>query len=218
MTTARTRRWILRSAAAGTAAAAGACSPIAAFRSDPPQLYTLSPKSTFDTDLPMVDWQLLVEVPTAAAGLDTPRIALRQTETTLDYYADVAWTDRAPEMVQTLMVESFENSGRIISIGRQSLGLRADYRLKTELREFQAEYLAEGLPTVRVRINAKLIRTRTREIFAGETFENIQQSTGTNIDSLILAFDEGLGHVLKDLVKWTLVEGEDAWSSSHETE
>lgn len=217
MTNRHGRRFVLRTLAAGTALASGACSPIAAFRSDPPQLYTLSPKSTFDPDIPSVDWQLLVEVPTAAAGLDSPRIALRQTATTLDYYADVAWTDRAPAMVQTLMVESFENSGRIISIGRQSLGLRADFRLKTELREFQAEYLNSGLPTVRVRLNAKLVRTRTREIFAGETFENIQRSTGSNIDALILAFDEALGQVLKDLVQWTLVEGQRAWASTDET-
>ncbi len=203
-----TRRTML---AAGAATLTAGCAATGLFRSDPPQLYTLSPKSTFDPGAPTVDWQLLVEVPVAAAGLDSPRIALRQTATTLDYYADVAWTDRAPAMVQTLLVESFENSGNIISIGRQSLGLRADYRLKTELREFQAEYLSEGMPTVRVRINAKLIRTRSREIIAGLTFEDIQRSTDTNMDALIFAFDEALGEVMQELVEWTLIEGQRAW-------
>ncbi len=36
---------------------------------DPPALYTLSPKTTFDETLPKVSKQLLVEVPIAAEGL-----------------------------------------------------------------------------------------------------------------------------------------------------
>src|SRR3546814_7966625 len=72
----------------------------------PPQLYTLTPKNTFPADLPHVDWQLLVEQPVAAAGLDTVRIPLSQTPITLDYYAGVAWTDRAPSMVQRLLIRS----------------------------------------------------------------------------------------------------------------
>ena len=35
---------------------------------EPPQLYTLTPKSTFDASLPRVDWQLVVERPVASAG------------------------------------------------------------------------------------------------------------------------------------------------------
>ena len=37
--------------------------------------------------------------------------------------------------LQTLIIESFENSGRIVAVGRESVGLRADFTLKTELRE-----------------------------------------------------------------------------------
>ena len=43
-------------------------------------------------------------------------------------------------MVQTLMVESFDNFRCVVSVGRDTIGLRADYVLKSELREFQAEY------------------------------------------------------------------------------
>jgi cholesterol transport system auxiliary component len=43
---------------------------------EPLRLYTLTPKTTFDGTLPKVDWQLVVELPNAAAGLDTSRVAL----------------------------------------------------------------------------------------------------------------------------------------------
>ena len=110
----------------------------------PPALYRLTPKSTFSEGLPVVDWQLILEAPVADAGLSTTRVALQMSPTQLEYYALASWTDRAPLMVQTLMVESFENSRHIVAVGRESVGLRADYILKSELREFQAEYFHRG--------------------------------------------------------------------------
>ena len=198
-------------AACTGAGALGGCAAINPLTASPPQLYTLSPKSTFDPNLPTVGWQLLIETPVAAAGLDSARIALRQTPTTLDYYAEVAWTDRAPLMVQTLLVESFENAGRIVSVGRESIGLRADFVLKTELREFQVERFDVPVETPRVRINAKLVRIPEREIIASENFEMVYQSGSSDFDTVILAFDEALGTVLRDLVEWTLISGEYDW-------
>ena len=94
----------------------------------PSDLYTLTPKSTFNPDLPVVKWQLVVEEPIASGGLNIARIALRDDPTRLNYFKGVRWTERAPEMVQTLMVESFENTGKIISVGRHALGLRSDFK------------------------------------------------------------------------------------------
>ncbi len=206
------RRQVARLSLAGATAALTGCG-LAALRV-PPQLYTLTPKSTFRDDLPTVGWQLLVEPPVAAAGLDSLRIALQSSPLTLDYFADVAWTDRAPQMTQTLIVESFENSGRIVSVGRESIGLRANYLLKTELREFQAEY-AEGVtlvaPTVRVRINAKLVETIGRTIIAGTNFEATTIAADNRIGSIVMAFDDSLGKVMRRLIEWTLDSGEAHW-------
>ena len=69
-------------------------------------------------------------------------------------------------MILRLLVECSENTGKIVSIGRQSVTLRADYSLLTDLREFQAEYLGEGPPRGRVRLNAKLVRMPQRTIVA----------------------------------------------------
>ena len=172
--------------------------------SEPPQLYTLTPKSTFAPDLPQAEWQLIVETPIAAAGLNSARIALQRSPVTLDYFARAAWTDRAPQMIQTLLIESFENTGKIVAVGRESVGLRPDYTLKTELREFQAEYQGEGPPQVRVRINAKLVRAADRAIVAGDTFENLIRSESTDLHAIVLAFDESLGKTLRRVVEWTL--------------
>lgn len=169
-------------------------------------LYNLTPKSTFPQNLPTVDWQLVVEEPIAAGGLDTDRIALRPSPTELKYFAGSRWAERAPRMVQTLLVESFENTGRIMAVGRQVIGLRSDFNLKTELREFQAEYFegTQAPPQIRVRINAKIVAQPRQAIVGSKTFEALVESEANNVGAIVEGFDQALGEVLKDLVSWVL--------------
>jgi cholesterol transport system auxiliary component len=201
------RRALLAMLLAGALSACG--SVVENLGGEPPDLFTLTPKSTFTESLPSVNWQLVVEEPTASGGLNTQRIARRSNPTELAYFAKASWTDRAPVMVQTLLVESFENSGAIVAVGRKAIGLRSDYDLKSELREFQAEY-EEGQPTplIRVRLNVKLIKQPRRSIVAFENFEATQRAAAGSMDAVVAAFDEALGKVLRQVVQWTLVNGQ----------
>lgn len=176
----------------------------------PPSLYQLSPKSTFSERLPRVDWQLTVEVPFASTALNTARIAIQQSPTQIDYYARASWTDRAPLMVQTLMVESFENSRRIVGIGRDAIGLRSDFVLKTELREFQVEAYHPDSGQVHVSLDAKLVKMPERTIVAAAEFMEMAAADVDDLNTVIPAFDQALGGLLKRLVEWTLISGEAA--------
>ena len=118
-------RWAVCAAAAVALAGCQALSAIDS-AAEPTDLYTVTPKSTFDLDLPNVYWQLAVEAPVSAASLNTGRIAIQMTPTLTDYYAKVAWTDRAPLMVQTRIVDSFENTRKIVAVARESIALRAN--------------------------------------------------------------------------------------------
>src|SRR5215469_16909828 len=141
---------------------------------EPTTLYTLTPKTTYPPGLPTVNWQLVVELPTAAAGIDSSRIALSHNPFTLEYYAKAAWTDNAPGMIQTLLVESFERTGKIVAVGPESAGLRPDYILKTDLRAFEADYRGtDPIPTAVVRMNAKLVAMPQRRIIGATTSQKI---------------------------------------------
>jgi cholesterol transport system auxiliary component len=173
--------------------------------SKPVDLYTLTPKTSFPETLESVNWQLVVELPNAATSLDTPRIALQRSPFTLEYYANAAWTDNAPVMVQTLIIESFEGSRAITSVGREGIGLRPDYVLKTDLREFEAVYeQGSPNPVIWVRINAKVVQMPDRRIVSSATFERREASAGTQLPEIIAAFDDALGTVLKKVVVFTL--------------
>jgi len=206
------RRRLLRAAAAlPVVALAPGCSLPVPGQGPPPELYRLSPKSTFGEDLPTANWQLILEPPVANAGLNTTRIALQRKPTQIEYYARSGWADRAPIMIQTLMIESFENSGKIVSVGRESVGLRADFVLKIELRELQAIYENDGPPQAWVGVNIKLVQMPRRAIVASQSFEHREPATVDRLPDVIEAFDAALGKVLRRMVEWTLVEGDKAY-------
>lgn len=202
MTATFNRRGLLMAAAALPLSACGGLIP----QAPPSNLYTLSPKTSFRADLPKVDFQLVVEEPYAAGGLDTHRIAIYTTPYEVKYYAEARWAERVPRMVQTLLVESFENTGKIVSVGRQSVGLRSDFNLKSELREFQAELRdgGNGVPEVLVGLNSKLVSQSRAQIVASVNFDRRVKAKGNSLPQVIEAFDEALGHVLRETVQWTM--------------
>jgi cholesterol transport system auxiliary component len=169
-----------------------------------PHLYRLKSNSTFPANLPNPSVQLLVDVPLASAGLDTGRIALSRSALSIDYFADAEWIDRVPLMVQTALLGSFENSKAIRAIDRESVGLRADLILRTEIRHFEAVYdSSDGAPDVWVVINATLVNPSARDIVAQASFERHGRASANEISQIVLAFDEALGGVMEDIVVWT---------------
>ena len=194
-----------RSMALAACLALGACA--GAFdlvTPDPPRLYNLTPKSTFDDDLPEVDSRISIEVPTATAGLNTARIALKPTPTRLEYYARARWVDVVPVMVQTLLLESFDNSEKIDILGRGAYGLRADYGLRTHIREFQAEYQDDEAPLVRVRLQVRLVRLPRRTSVASTSASAIVTAEDRSLQAIVRAFDEALGKATKKAVEWSI--------------
>ena len=192
---------------AGVGGLLGACTGLVPGQTPPPALYRLTPKSSFREDLPPVDWQLVLETPVADAALNTTRIALMRNPMRVEYYARSSWTDRAPLMIQTLMIESFENSDRIVSVGREGGGLRADFVLKSELRELQAEYLDGAVPSAHVAMNVKMVAMPLRNIIASENFDYRIAASADRLDDVVIAFDEALGKVLRGIVEWSISVG-----------
>ena len=193
----------LRLVACAAALLLGGCQLINAAE-EPTDLYTITPKSTFEPDMPAVFWQLAVEEPNASAYLNTSRIAIAQSATSSDYYAKTGWTDRAPLMVQTRIVDSFENSHKIIAVARESIGLRANYVLQSDLRNFEAMYIYGKPPIAHVRLVAKLVRMPDRQIIGVGSFERCVRARADKVPKVVEAFDQALGSVMKRLVAWTL--------------
>jgi cholesterol transport system auxiliary component len=178
----------------------GACSNIIGPPNASP-LYMLKPDYAAAPSGPPVRWQLTVELPEASDSLDTMRIALVQANGQLDYYADAGWQDRLPYVVQGSLIEAFEASGRMQSVGRDTEGLKSDYLLVTDIRDFQARYAApDSPPSAVVRIVAKLIAARTRTIVMSTDAHSEIQANQNNVAAVIAAFNQALTAVQQKIV------------------
>jgi cholesterol transport system auxiliary component len=170
----------------------------------PAHLYQLSSEIAFPSSLPQVSAQLLVDLPQTPAGIDTTRIALTRAPFSLDYYADSEWTDRVPALVQTALLASFENSKAITAIDRESIGLRTDFILKTEIRHFEAVGDGSAPPTVWVAMTARLVAMPQREIIAQASFERRVPAAASEVPAVVAAFNAAADAVIKDIVVWTV--------------
>lgn len=181
------------------------CAALEFANREPPALYSLTPKSTFDPDLPETGARLAVEVPTATAGLNTSRIALRPSPTTLEYYARASWIDVVPVMVQNLLLESLDNVAKVDVLGREVVGVRADYALLTHIREFQAEYENPAEPPlVRVRLQSRLVRLPRRTSLVATSAEHTVRAEDTSVPAIVRAYDEAFGKASKRIVEWAI--------------
>ena len=179
--------------------------PISLVSGSPPRLFDLTPKSTFDDSLPNVAARLTIDVPTATAGLNTARIALKPTPTQFEYFAGARWVDVVPVMTQTLLLESFDNSEKIDILGRGAYGLRADYGLLVNIREFQAEYASETEPPdVRIRFQARLVAMPRRTFIDSTSVIGLSTAKSRKLNDIIDAFDLAFGRAAKDLVSWSV--------------
>ncbi len=195
----RPRRW-------GVALVAVLCGSCGILSEAPKrQLYRVTPTVNFAAPLPHVTAQLLVAVPNAPAGLDTARIALSRSPVSLDYFADAEWTDRVPLLVQNAMIEGFERSGAVPAVGRDGAGLRADFILETDIRDFSAIYDSRAEPPlVSVVVNVKLIKIPERKIVGQSSITRRQRAAANAVPDVVRAFDAALGGVVEEGVRWVV--------------
>ena len=133
-------------------------------------------------------------------GLDSERIAYRAGTFELQYYADTNWIDLAPEMVQMVLVRSFQNRTRLDISPHNFGGMPPDYLLTSVLQDFQAD----GGRGAQVTLVASLSPATRRRVVRTKAFEASAPSADDRIESIAAAFDQALGKVTADLIAWTL--------------
>jgi cholesterol transport system auxiliary component len=142
---------------------------------------------------------LVVGTPVASADLDTTRIALTRSPGVVEYFAGGAWADYAPVLLQNKLIESFEASGAIVAVGRDAVGLRPDYVLQSELRDFQAEFTGAA-PVAHLRLTVKLVRMPDRRIIANVAIDQRAPAGGGSLPEIVSAFDRAASEAFQAVV------------------
>lgn len=177
---------------------------------DPPRpLFRLTAPGDFPATLPHIAAQFVVDMPYAPAGLDTQRIAVSKSPVSLDYLADGDWVDRAPGLVQTALIEAFENSKAVGGVGPQILGLRADFVIQSDLRHFEVVYDSplgggEGTPVATVALAVKLVKLPEHKILAEKLISAREAAPANVTPQIAVAFNIAVASVAKQVVSWAV--------------
>lgn len=182
------------------------CSSLLTSKQNVDQFYTVNAVNYQPENKQTVDYTIVVELPTIAKGLDDNKIMLMHSPQRLDYYAYARWTDVLSKLVQTSIVESFENSAVLERVASSDQGgIQPDYILLLEVYDFQAEYTVDDeAPVVHIKLVAKLVDYLQRDLAASFTVESSQEVAENNIEDIMQAFDQTFAGVQRMLIEETV--------------
>jgi len=124
-------------------------------------------------------------------------------------YQGVRWSERTPRLLRNRLLDAFHDDGRIQALSNEEQRLQADLELVSDLRSFHSEY-RDGLPHALIRLDASLVDARSQQIIASRRFSISQPASDTSIASVVAAFAQAGDQLSRELVDWTLAEGQRA--------
>jgi cholesterol transport system auxiliary component len=143
----------------------------------------------------------VVAEPIAIQAIDSQRIVARTAGGQVTYVPHAQWADKLTALLQTRIVQSFENSGRLVSVGRPGERLAAQAVLATDIRAF--ELVDRGSSSfARVEISAKIVGDRSGQITAAQVFSAQVPVSVVDGAEASRGLNSALAEVLGQMIKW----------------
>lgn len=142
---------------------------------------------------------LVVAEPTTVQTLDSDRIIVKDASGSLSFAGGAQWADRVPALVQTRLIQTFENAGRLGSVARPGERITPEAQLNTDIRSFNID-TASGSAVVE--ISAKLVGDRSGRIQRAQLFSARVPASGGDGGLAAQALDRALSQVLIEIVRW----------------
>jgi phospholipid/cholesterol/gamma-HCH transport system substrate-binding protein len=168
-----------------------------------------APKVIYDLDAPQsfalakkpVKGQLVIPEPTGVLMFDTQRILFVPPGGDHPEFANFQWSDSLPKLLQTKLIQSFENYDVGHAPLRAADGLPADYQLLIDIRGFQVT--TESGPVAEIGLSAKILDKNGR-VIAARLFQDKKKLESLDPQSAVNAFSAVFGAIAGDLIGWTV--------------
>ncbi len=184
----------------------GACSILP--QSEPLDIYLL-PGATLPAQTQRLDWSLRVDSPSSNQMLDGTRIIVLPEPGRINTYQGVRWSERTPQLLRGRLLDAFHDDGRIQALSNEEQRLQADLELVSDLRSFHSQY-RDGVAEALIQLDVRLVDARDQRILASRRFSVSQPARDTSIASVVTAFGQAGDQLSRELVDWTLAEGQRA--------
>jgi len=162
------------------------------------------PPTTFDLSAASargrtITGQVLVAEPAAVQALSAQQLLVRDESGTISFLGQAQWADNLPRLVQTRLIQTFENASNLKGVTRPSSGAVADVQLVSEIRSFQ---ISTPSNQAVVEISAKVVSDQSGRILNGRIFRAHVPVATVDGPNAARALDEALSSVMLDVVRW----------------
>jgi len=142
---------------------------------------------------------LVVAQPTTVQALDSDRLIVKDSSGALSFLGGAQWADSVPKLVQTRLIQTFENGNRLGSVARPGERIVPDAQLNTDIRSFNID-TASGAAVVE--ITAKLVGDRSGKVQRARLFSARVPAAAGDGGAAAQALDRALSQVLIEIVRW----------------
>jgi phospholipid/cholesterol/gamma-HCH transport system substrate-binding protein len=163
------------------------------------RVFDLSPATPDPLPAQCPTSRLLVLEPTALALIDAERVQITGAVGDQTDLAQIRWPDILSKVLQTRIVQSFENAGYSGAVPRTMEDVQTDNRLMTNVRAFEVEVDREAV--ARVEIAAKIVDP-DGAVVASRIFRGAQQRGAQTVEAAMEALVAASRGVLGELVVW----------------
>lgn len=164
----------------------------------PARIYDLSAPRAFPPVDKVASGQLAIPEPSAIVLFDTQKILVRPQEEE-SVALDSQWSDSLPKLLQSKIIQSFENANYPQAVARPTEGLTADYQLLIDIRSFQLELLPE--PSAAVEFSAKILAGDGRLVGSRVVHASVPVQA-TDAAAAAAGLNEAFGKAATELVLW----------------
>lgn len=141
---------------------------------------------------------IVVATPTTVQAFDSDRLIVKDSSGALSFLGGAQWADTIPNLIQTRLVQTFENASRIAAVARPGERIVPDLQLNTDIRSFHID-AASGQAVVE--ITAKLVGDRSGRVQRARMF-SARVPAATDGAGAAQALDRALSQVLIEIVRW----------------
>lgn len=177
-------------------------------QSEPLDIYLL-PGAALPAQTQRVDWSLRVNSPVSNQLLDGTRIVVLPEPGLVNTYQGVRWSERTPQLLRGRLLDAFQDDGRVQALSNEEQRLQADLELVSDLRSFHSQY-RDGVAEALIQLDVRLVDARDQHILASRRFSVSQPASDTSIAAVVKAFGQAGDRLSRELVDWTLAEGQRA--------
>jgi len=164
-----------------------------------------APLATFDLSAPTSDVKarsargvLVIPEPSAAAPADGDRIVVRTGPSAVAVVKGAQWTERLPRLLQSRLIQTFENARLLRSVSRPGDGIAPDHALVWELRRFEMDATTgQAVVDISVKVLDTSGRVQAAQIFTAQAPGDASHGATASV-----ALDVASNNVLRQIVAW----------------